>query len=579
MATIKCENCGTIIETSGNDAIVFCHNCGTKCTVQKNDSKDVFLKRGFLALEDKEWKKADEFFEQVLNIDPECGVGYLGKLMSELKISSRNELKNCTKPFNETNNYKKIMRFGSDELKSELIECIDIINNRNDENQNEKIYAEASKIANSSKNANKLYKAAKTLAELGDYKDSAQLAEDCLEKAKKLKEKADKNETKVIKFASISSSVIAFLIIFTIILTTVVVPAIKYSSAKKAMENGNYKEAIIFFGDNYNYKDNAELFAEALSKIAIKDTLDTSYNHTVALGKDGTVVAIGEPEAFENYEYSYYSYYYNGERTVTDSVVNWNDIVAIAAGNKHTVGLKSDGTVVAVGDTDGYETTSSSYYSDYETVTETVSDWTDIVSIAAASQYTAGLKSDGTVVTVGEDDFYVSSWSNIIDIAAGGDHLIGLKADGTVVAEGTSSYYTEDTYSYYDDKDTVENWTDIVAIAAGDTHTVGLKSNGTVVALGENDEGQCYVSGWTDIVAIAAGYECTFGLKADGTIVMAGENEYAEAITGWKDIVAISATSNKIVGLKSDGTLVAVGDDDDHYVTFLNGVKDIKIPE
>ena len=31
----------------------------------------------------------------------------------------------------------------------------------------------------------------------------------------------------------------------------------------------------------------------------------------------------------------------------------WSDIVAISAGNEHTVGLKSDGTVVAVG-SNGY---------------------------------------------------------------------------------------------------------------------------------------------------------------------------------------------------------------------------------
>ena len=53
-------------------------------------------------------------------------------------------------------NYKKIMRFGSDELKNELIACIDNINNRNDENQIEKDYAEASKIANNSKNIQKI---------------------------------------------------------------------------------------------------------------------------------------------------------------------------------------------------------------------------------------------------------------------------------------------------------------------------------------------------------------------------------------------------------------------------------------
>ena len=39
------------------------------------------LKRGNMALEDGEWGKADEFFEQVLNQDAECGAAYLGKFL------------------------------------------------------------------------------------------------------------------------------------------------------------------------------------------------------------------------------------------------------------------------------------------------------------------------------------------------------------------------------------------------------------------------------------------------------------------------------------------------------------------
>ena len=56
----------------------------------------------------------------------------------------------------------------------------------------------------------------------------------------------------------------------------------------------------------------------------------------------------------------------------------------IAAGGTHTVGLKKDGTVVAVG-------LNSEGQCD-------VSEWRDIVMIAAGSYHTVGLKSDGTVV-------------------------------------------------------------------------------------------------------------------------------------------------------------------------------------
>ena len=46
------------------------------------------LKRGNMALEDGEWSKADEFFEQVLNQDAECGAAYLGKFLAHVECRS-----------------------------------------------------------------------------------------------------------------------------------------------------------------------------------------------------------------------------------------------------------------------------------------------------------------------------------------------------------------------------------------------------------------------------------------------------------------------------------------------------------
>ena len=51
-----------------------------------------------------------------------------------------------------------------------------------------------------------------------------------------------------------------------------------------------------------------------------------------------------------------------------------------------------------------------------------------------------GLKSDGTVVAVGDNGYgqlNVGSWSNIVQVAAGDYHTVGLKSDGTVVAVGS----------------------------------------------------------------------------------------------------------------------------------------------
>ena len=46
------------------------------------------LDRGQMALEDGEWSKADEFFEQVLNQDARCGAAYLGKFLARVQCRS-----------------------------------------------------------------------------------------------------------------------------------------------------------------------------------------------------------------------------------------------------------------------------------------------------------------------------------------------------------------------------------------------------------------------------------------------------------------------------------------------------------
>ena len=78
------------------------------------------LKRISLFLEDGEWNNADEYCERVLDIDPENGEAYLYKLMVELEVRKREKLCLCDEPFDESENYKKIIRFGNQELIDEV---------------------------------------------------------------------------------------------------------------------------------------------------------------------------------------------------------------------------------------------------------------------------------------------------------------------------------------------------------------------------------------------------------------------------------------------------------------------------
>jgi tetratricopeptide (TPR) repeat protein len=229
--------------------------------------------------------------------------------------------------------------------------------------------------------------------------------------------------------------------------------------------------------------------------------------HTVALKTDSTVVAIGSNEYSQC------------------STKKWQDFVAVAVGHLHTVGLKADGTVVAVG-------------WGCNTIT-----WRDIIAITAGYSHTVGLKSDGTVVATGNNEnnqCNTESWLDIIAVAASnnvsgysidGNYTVGLKADGTVVAVGVNEYGQCNTGS----------WRDIVAITAGSMHTVGLKADGTVVTVGANEQGQCNTENWRDIVAIAAGFLHTVGLKADGTVVAVGSGKDGQCKTeGWRDIGPVS---------------------------------------
>ena len=61
------------------------------------------------------------------------------------------------------------------------------------------------------------------------------------------------------------------------------------------------------------------------------------------------------------------------------------------------------------------------------------------MAVAPSNRYTVGLKSDGTVVACGDNKYGqcdVSEWKDIVAVAAGGLHTVGLKSDGTVVACG-----------------------------------------------------------------------------------------------------------------------------------------------
>ena len=358
------------------------------------------LKRAFMFLEDGDWNAANEYCEKVLDIDPENASAYLGKLLAYLKVKKQDALKDCAEPFDHNGNYQKVLRFASDALKAELTNCIDHIIQRNENARLDGIYTRA-KNAMSAANTESAYKAAAHLFEsIRAYQNSASLADECYEKAeiarkdailsagkakmtgeiiskyesaiklfesisgwkdadeniyacqKKIEEIKAKEEAKRLererqveiarkeaeriakrnkKIGMIATAIVCTIIAFIIVLTTVIIPNNKYNNAVAQYEAGNTVRAAQIFGSIPNFKDAKQRSYDLWASITTRETLSTGNWNTVGLKADGTAVAVG------------YNYY--GQCDVS----GWENIVAISAGDEHTVGLKADGTVVAVG--------------------------------------------------------------------------------------------------------------------------------------------------------------------------------------------------------------------------------------
>ena len=138
--------------------------------LQSGTNVNSLLQRAFMFLEDGDWSSADQYCEKVLDIEPQNGEAYLGKLMAELKVHRREDLSKQNTPFNERNNYKKALRFGGDQLTTELVGYLNIIL--------EQYYHTACTLRDTGEKR-KIEEAARRFSELKNYKDSSEQIDIC----------------------------------------------------------------------------------------------------------------------------------------------------------------------------------------------------------------------------------------------------------------------------------------------------------------------------------------------------------------------------------------------------------------
>ena len=143
------------------------------------------LERGFLFAEDKNWEDANACFEKVLNVAPQNAEAYLGKLLVDLQVSTKDGLLTCGQLFDQNINYKKVIRFGDAEIKAFIERAAD----EGGAGAREQLYKDAVWKMENSIMPEPLRECQKVFESLGDYMDSKDKLEECKQRVKDAEEK------------------------------------------------------------------------------------------------------------------------------------------------------------------------------------------------------------------------------------------------------------------------------------------------------------------------------------------------------------------------------------------------------
>lgn len=277
--------------------------------------------------------------------------------------------------------------------------------------------------------------------------------------------------------------------------------AVKYRT-----DFGVYNTSILAAGGNNTFlrssggavgtvgrNDHGEFEANTWTDIT---AISAGRDHVVGLRSDGTVIAAGN------------------SKSGRCSTGQWTHVIAVSAGESHTAALLENGTVVSVGlDEDGQCGTDSLMKAAVNK---------KAVAVAAGGSHTLVMLEDGSALACGSDAngaCRVEQWTDLVAICAGDSFSAGLRTDGTVVAAGTATEQWD-----------LSGWTDIRNLAAGSAFLVGIRSDGTVVSAGL--EGSYFASDcaelafWKDVVYIAAGTDHIVAVDRDGQVLCAGSNRY-----------------------------------------------------
>jgi alpha-tubulin suppressor-like RCC1 family protein len=243
-------------------------------------------------------------------------------------------------------------------------------------------------------------------------------------------------------------------------------------------------------------------------------------------------------------------------------IINNNNVIEVAIGNKFYVALLSGGTIYSWGDNPNIPY-------------NIINNLTNILSVSCGENHLIILDNTGQVSAYGDNTFrqlnIVQGLSNVIAISANNNYSLALINTGKVVGWGENNY---------GQLNIPFNLINVIKISAGYTHCLALDSNKVVTGWGSNSNKQLIIPNFNydfNYIDISAGDGFSLLLKNDTKVSLIGDNKNGllNVPADLSNVISISAGSSHALALNNNNRIIAWGNNNNNQLNVAQNLYNV----